>query len=163
MATERGAARPAGRPEAKAPWLSTTTRAGLLLGASAAVYAVTLAGVSGWQAEASGATAAAGAAGLDAVARARAANDRLQATLDDLDARARRLVDGYGTAADDAAAYQGRLDALASLVAEVQGTAASLPARIQLPAVTVHGAISGTSRAGGAPATSGRTGASGHR
>jgi hypothetical protein len=156
------AARPVHRSEAKAPILSTPARAGLLLGASAAVYAVTLAGVSGWQAEASEATAAARASGLDAVSSARAANDGLQSIIDGLDAGARRLVDAYGGTAGDAAAYQARLDALASLVAEVQGTAATLPARIQLPTVTLHGAISGPSRSGRAPATSGRTGASGH-
>jgi hypothetical protein len=172
MATERLAvpARPASRPEArpsarpahkvetKAPLLSTPARAGLLLGASAAVYAVTLAGVSGLQAETSGANATARASGLDAVARARAANDQLEASLNQLDAATRRLVDEYGTTADQATAYQARLDALASLVAEVQGTAAALPARIQLPTVTLHGAIGGGS---GRAATHARSGGSG--
>jgi hypothetical protein len=141
--------------------LSTPARAGLLLSASAAVYAVTLASVSGWQADTAGATAAARATGLDAVTRAREANDQLDATITQLDAEARRLVDRYGTTAEDAAAYQARLDELSSLVAEVQGTAAALPARIQLPVVTLHGAIAGSSHSSRAPATSGRTGASG--
>ena len=162
MATERAipAARPGHRAGAKAPLLSTHARAGLLLGTSAAVYAVTLAGVSGWQAQATGATAAARASGMDAVSQARAANDRLEATVDGLDAAARRLVDDYGTTADRTAAYQARLDALASLVGEVQGTAAALPARIQLPTVTLHGAIS-AGGGGGAPATHARSGGSG--
>ena len=160
MAIERAApkAGPGHRPEAKTPLLSTPARAGLLLGASAAVYAVTLAGVSGWQAEASAATAAGRASGLDAVSRARASNDRLEAALDELDAGARRLVDAYGTTADETAAYQARLDALASLVAKVQGTAATLPARIQLPTVTLHGAIASGHAAGATHARSGGSG-----
>ena len=148
------------RPAASA-MLSPPARAGLLLSASAAVYAVTLASVSGWQADAAGATAAARATGLDAVTRARAANDQLDATTTQLDAEARRLVDTYGSAAQDVAAYQARLDELSTLVAEVQGRAAALPARIQLPVVTVHGAIAGSTHSSRAPATSGRTGASG--
>ena len=155
------ARKPGHHAEPRAPLLSTPARAGLLLGASAAVYAVTLAGVSGLQAEAGGTAAAARASRLDAVTRARAANDRLEATLAQLDAGARRLVDGYGTAAGDTTDYQARLDELSALVAEVQGSAAALPARIQLPTVTVHGAISGSTRSSRAPATSARTGASG--
>jgi hypothetical protein len=148
--------------EQQAPLLSTPARAGLLIGASAAVYAVTLAGVAGWQADTSNATAAVRASGLDAVTRARTANDRLESSVATLEADARRLVADYGTATDAAAAYQARLDELASLVAEVSGTAAALPARIALPAVTTHGAIAGAGRSSRAPATSGRTGASGH-
>jgi hypothetical protein len=161
MATERAipAARPGHRPQTKAALLSTPARAGVLLGASAAVYAVTLAGVSGLQAETSNATAAVRASGLDAVARARTSNDRLEATLDGLDADTSRLVEAYATTAGQTAAYQARLDTLASLVAEVQGTAANLPARIQLPTVTLHGAIGGGS--GRAPATHARSGGSG--
>lgn len=160
MATERvvPAVRPAHRPEAKAPILSTPARATLLLGASAAVYAVTLTGMSGLQAQASAATAAERASGLDAVAGAHAANDRLEATVDELDAGARQLVVAYGTTADHTSAYQARLDALASLVAEVQGTAATLPARIQLPTVTLHGAISAAHAGAPAHARSGGSG-----
>jgi hypothetical protein len=153
-------ARPAHPREAKPALLSTPVRAGLLLGASATVYAVTLAGVAGLQAEASNATAAVRASDMDVVSRARTANDQLQATLEGLETGAGSLVSAYGTAADETAAYQARLDALASLVAEVQGTAATLPARIQLPTVTLHGAVSGGARA---PATHARSGGSGAR
>ena len=162
--TERPATQargPGHRLEPRTPLLSTPARAGLLLGASAAVYAVTLAGVSGWQAEAADAATAARASRMDAVTQARAANDRLEATLARLDSGAKQLVDAYGTAAGDTSDYQARLDELSALVAEVQGTAAALPARIQLPTVTVHGAIAGSTRSSRAPATSARTGASG--
>jgi hypothetical protein len=133
----------------------------LLLGASAAVYAMTLAGVSGLQADSADAATAARASRLDTVMQARAANDTLEATVAQLASGAKQLVNGYGTAAGDASDYQARLDQLSALVAEVQGTAAALPARIQLPTVTVHGAIAGPSGASRAPATSARTGASG--
>jgi hypothetical protein len=138
--------------------LSTPARAGLLLGASAAVYAVTLASISGLQADTSGAANAARASQLDAVTQARAANDRLQASLAGVDAGTRGLVASYGTASTATTAYESRLDELAKLVAEVQGTAAALPARIQLPAVTTHGAVASARRV---PTTVARTGASG--
>ena len=159
MATERvgPSGRLAQRPEVKPPLLSTPARAGLLLGASAAVYAVTLSAVTGWQSDTSGATAAARASGMNDVTRARAVNDRMQATVDALDAQARDLVDAYHTAADQTVANEARLDELTALVAQVRGTAAALPARIPLPVVSMHGAVGGT----GTSATLARTGGSG--
>ena len=63
------------------------------------------------------------------------------------------------------AAYQDRLDALAALVADVQGIAAALPARIKLPTVSHARSRSGRSgRPGAAPSapkTTSKTGASG--
>jgi hypothetical protein len=132
----------------------------MLLGVSAAVYAVTLAGVAGIQAESDAAVAAARAPFQDAVARARDANDELEARVVAADGTARSLVVSYTGAASDAARYEARLDDLAALVAEIEGSAASLPNRIRLPAVVARGAVGGT-RSTRPPATSGRTGASG--
>jgi len=58
----------------------------------------------------------------------------------------------------DVASYEARLDELAALVAEVQGSAAALPTRISLPSVTMRGAVGGSGRA---PATTARSAASG--
>lgn len=143
--------------------LGTPARAGMLIGASAAVYAVTLAGVATLQARADAETAAHRAPFVEAAARARAANDRLESVINEADAQARALAADYASTATDIATYQARLDALAALVADVQGSAAALPTRIKLPAVTMHGAVSGGSSGSrsSAPATRSTTSASG--
>ncbi len=142
-------------------WLTTPARAGMLLGASAAVYAVSLAGMSLLQASSDADLAASRQPYMDAVARARAANDRLEAAITKADADARALVAAYAAAGDDVAAYEARLDKLASLVADVQGSAAALPTRISLPKVTVR-AISTSRASSSAPRTTTKTTASGH-
>jgi hypothetical protein len=142
--------------------LGTPARAGMLIGASAAVYAVTLAGVAALQAQADAETAARRAPLVEAAARTRAANDRLEAVIREADAQVRGLASEYASTTTDVTAYQARLDALAALVADVQGSAAALPTRIKLPAVTVHGAIARGSSGGArsAPATRSTTSAS---
>ena len=137
--------------------LSTPVRAGMLLGASAAVYAVTLAGVSGLQAQHDAAVIAARQPSVDRISEVRAANDALEAALVAVDAKARTLAADYATAGGDISVYQARLDELAGLVATIQGSAAALPSRIALPSVSIHGKV-GSSKA---PATSSTTGASG--
>ncbi len=138
--------------------LSTPARAGMLIGVSAAVYAVSLAGVAGLQFQTEAATAQAQAPIVTAVERTRAANDALEAALLAADARAQALEADYAMMGPDAAAFQERLNELASLVAQVQGSAAALPAAIRLPTVKTHGAVVGS---GKAPATSAVTSASG--
>lgn len=138
--------------------LSTPTRAGMLIGASAAIYAVSLAGVAAIQSQSDAAVAAQRAPYLDAISAARAANDSLEAALLSVDAQARALAADYAQAGDDVSAYQARLDALAALVADVQGSVAALPSHISLPKVTMRGAVGGSGRA---PATTARSGASG--
>jgi hypothetical protein len=151
-----GVARPiAERREAV---LSTPARAGLLIGASAAVYAVTLAGVSFLQADSDAALVARRQPYTEALAAARSSNDTLEAALLKADAEARALAADYGAVGEDVAGYQARLDDLAALVAEVQGSAAALPTRISLPSVSMRGAVGGSTRA---PATSSTTKASG--
>jgi uncharacterized protein YlxW (UPF0749 family) len=142
----------------RAAILDTPARAGMLIGISAAVYAVSLAGVAGLQFQTQTATAAAQAPMLAALDRTRAANDALEATLIAADARARALEGEYASVGTNAAAFQRQLDDLASLVADVKGSAAALPTTISLPTVKAHGAVSGSSRA---PSTAGVTSASG--
>ena len=144
--------------------LTTPARAGMLVGASAAVYALALAGISGLQAEADAAVAAARAPYLEVLAQTRAANDELAARVLKADAEVRAMTGTYGKVGANIEAYQSRLEALAALVAEVQGSAAALPARIELPTVTMRGAVAGSSQSGGGsttPRTTAKTGASG--
>lgn len=142
--------------------LSTPTRAGMLIGVSAAVYAVTLTGVATLQSGNDAAIAARRSPYVEVVTSARAANDVLESTLLKLDAQARALANDYAAVGEDVAGYQARLDELATLVADVQGSAAALPTRISLPSVTMRGAVGGGGGGGGkAPATTTSSGASG--
>lgn len=143
--------------------LTTPARAGLLLGATAAVYAVSLAGVAALQADADAHAIAARAPYLDEVSRLQAANDDIERVLHKADAEARALAADYGAVGTTMAGYEARLDALAALVANVEGSMAALPARITLPSVRIRGAIAGSSRSSGgsAPRTRATSGASG--
>jgi len=149
--------------------LSTPIRAGMLVGASAAVYAAALVGISVLQSQQEAATAAARTPYLDALAETRAANDALAARIQAANTSVASLVADYESAGADIAAYQARLDGLAALVADVQGSAAALPARIKLPTVSIRGPIASSVGGGGgggggggsAPKTSGKSGASG--
>lgn len=156
-------ARPAVVAHRKDAFLTMPARAGMLLGASAAVYAVTLAGVSALQSSSDAAIAARRQPYVDAVAATRTTNDTLEAALLAADAEARALASEYATVGANVAAYQARLDSLATLVAEVEGSAAALPSRIALPTVTARGAIPRASSGGSskAPATNSKSGASG--
>lgn len=164
-----GTANPAAtRPAARAgvrrgeAILTTPARAGMLIGASAALYAVSLAGVSTLQARTDARTIEARAPYVDQVAGLRAENDRLEQVLRDVDTSARALAADYAATGSRLADYEARLDALSALVADVQGSAAALPTRIKLPSVTMRGAV-GTSRSGSTsrPRTTATSGASG--
>lgn len=142
--------------------LSMPARAGMLIGASAAMYAATLAGVSVLQARDDASLAATREPLLQAVAETRAANDALASRIQAANGAVSALISGYESTGADVAAYQARLDSLAALVAEVQGSAAALPARIKLPTVSIRGPISSGGGGGSsAPKTSGKSGASG--
>ncbi len=136
--------------------LTTPARAGMLIGASAAIYAVTLAGVAGLQAGTDAELVARHQPYLNDLARTRAANDQLEVTVARADAQLQALGGIYARTGDAVTAYETRLDALAKLVAEVQGSAAALPSRLSLPAVSVRSSVGST-----APATTAKTGASG--
>lgn len=152
---------PVARPAAlgrSQPFLTMPARAGILLGTSAAVYAVSLAAVAGFQAADDRAVAASRQPYLDAIAESRAAGDALEARLGAVDASARAIAGQWTDASSAIAAYEANLDQLAALVADVQGSTTALPARIKLPSVAMHGAItSGGSR----PRTTTTTRASG--
>lgn len=138
------------------PLLTTPARAGMLIGASAAMYAVTLAGVSALQSGSDAEAIARRQPWVDRVTESRAANDELEASLGAAVVQAKALADEYAATGEAVASYEARLDALAALVAEVEGTAAALPSRISLPSVTVRGTIRSTR-----PATTATSGASG--
>ena len=87
---------------------------------------------------------------LDAVAATRAATTRSRPRWSGPTARPGPRRPVVGTSGD-VAAYQAPLDELAALVAEVQGSAAALPARIKLPSVSMHGAVA-VGRVGRRPA-----------
>lgn len=122
--------------------LSTATRAGALIGVSAAVYAVSLAAVAGLQAQSQEQAAAAAQPALDSLARTRAANDEMAAAIKDADARLQVLAHEYATTSEDMAAYQAEFQQLSSLVAKIQGSAAAMNTNFKLPTVTMRGAIS---------------------
>jgi hypothetical protein len=142
----------------KQAFLSTPARAGMLIGASATIYSVALAGIAAVQSQGDLALAAHNAPYLDAAAATRAANDSLEAAIVRIDGEARALADEYAGLGQDMTGYQARLDELAALVAEIQGSVAALPTRISLPSVSMRGAVGGSGRA---PATTTKTAASG--
>jgi hypothetical protein len=123
--------------------LSRTTRAGMLIGVSAGVYAVSLATVSGLQAQAQAEVAAQNRPAIDALNQARAANDALAASIQDADAQIRAMADQYNSVSQDMTTYQAKFDNLSTLVAKIRGSAAALNAKIKLPSVSIHGAIGG--------------------
>lgn len=158
-------ARPVARPAVARPavahqqerFFTTPSRAVILIATSAAVYAVSLAAVAGLQNSDDAALAARRQPYLAAIARSKAADDALAAAVADAGQNAGALANGYTSAADELAAYEQRLDALSTLVAEVQGSVAALPSRISLPVVSVHGAIgSGGRSSAPKPATTTR-------
>ena len=148
----------------KEAFLTTPARAGMLLGGSAAIYAVTLAGIAALQASDDAAVGARRQPWVDAIAAERAVNDDLEASLAAAREDSTRLGNVYADISTDVAAYRVRLDELAALVAEVEGSAAALPDRVALPSVTMRGAIaaprsgSGTTRAPSTTSTSGGSG-----
>lgn len=136
--------------------LNTPTRAGMLIGASAAIYAVSLAAVSGLQYQSQAELAARNQPMLDAVSSTRAANDALEASIQAASVRLQSVAADYGTVGQDMTAYQARLDSLAALVAKVRGSAAAMSTHMSLPSVSIHGAVGG----GSAPRTTSTTSAS---
>lgn len=123
--------------------LSTATRAGVLVGVSAAVYAVSLATVAGLEAHSQSEAVAGAQPALDAIASAKAANDEIDAAIKDADARLQALASNYNAASTDMAAYQAQFQQLSALVAKIQGSAAAMNANFKLPSVTIRGAVGG--------------------
>ncbi len=158
MTTDR---RAAGAPLAarpgllgRLPSLRLPAHIGVMLGASTAAYAVTLAGVTGLQAAADAEQAteqAPAVAGLhDLTARNQALDDALTAIGQRYDDLARAYTIAGGQLTDLGTALGG----LATSVQSIDGVSRALPASAPLPKV-------GRVSIGGAPATSATTGASG--
>jgi hypothetical protein len=150
MTTDRG-----GRPKDRASGDRRALRqAGTLLGLSAGTYAVALAAVTGFQATADQARAAALEPSREAVSILAARNDLLAANL-------AAAADDYGVAADTYATILARLEALEAELRHLQaatneltGASAQLPDRVTLPRVS-------KARVAVPPKTHATTGASG--
>lgn len=141
------------RPEARRP-----DHLGVLLGISAAAYAVSLAGVTGLQSAADQAAAGGTAPVAAAIASARTTHDTLERQVAAADDRLVKLGATYAETASRLSAYQDRVDALASSVATLEGTTLKLPTRISLPSAP---RIPSVSVAAPKPAAHATTGASG--
>ena len=160
-------ARPAARTATEAPartavkrkeaLLTTPARAGMLIGVSAAIYAVSLAGVAALQSQANTELASHRQPWLNQLAQTRTANDALEAALTKASADLEAVGASYTKAGESVAGYDKSLSSLAALVAQVQGSAASMPKSFSLPSVSIHGSV-GSARS--APATSASTSAS---
>ncbi len=107
----------------------------VLVGASAALYAASLAGVTALQSAADRATIEARAPAAAAVDRLAARNDAVAKALDGLRGRMDATGTDYGAAADALGSVEVRLGDLATTVADVAGQVAALPDRIALPSV----------------------------
>lgn len=127
----------------------------VMLSASTAAYAITLAGVAGAQS----ANEAALAAARDPLARqvdqVTAGHDQLADRLDRAAADYAAAAQAYLAAGGGLRALQDDLAGLSGVVAGIDGVSRALPATVSLP--TVRGSVS----AGRAPASHATTGASG--
>jgi hypothetical protein len=129
----------------------------VLFGASATLYALSMAGVAVIQSGADRVLVARQAPADDAADRLRAAHDALDARLARLAAAYARAANGYDSLSTSLGETESSLDDYAVRVEAVSGAAQSLPARVQLPPVSTKVVIRATTR----PGTSASTGASG--
>jgi uncharacterized protein YlxW (UPF0749 family) len=128
----------------------------VLFGASAGLYAFSLAGVMALQSSTERATAldrAPVVADLDAL---EAANDRLTSGVDQASSAYDASSRSYDEITPRLGAAESRLAELAAAVADVQGAARALPTRVALPSVRAA-----TPRTVAAPKVQAKTGASG--
>ena len=127
----------------------------VLVGASTAVYAASLAGVTALQSASNGSVVEAQAPARDAVERLSEGHDRLEA---ELDAAARvyaASADRYEQVTLGVSSLDRSLETFAAEAARVSGAARALPGRVTMP--TVSRTTTSTSK----PRVSGTTGASG--
>ena len=129
----------------------------VLLGASTALYAGAMAGVTAIQSSADQTLVARQAPLGEATGRLRVGHDALDARLARAAAAYARAADGYDELATTLDATEASMDDLAVRVETVTGAAKALPARVRLPPVASKVVIRRTTR----PKTSGSTGASG--
>jgi hypothetical protein len=108
----------------------------VLLGASTAVYAVSLAGVTALQSSADQALVDGQAPAQAAAARLQDGHDRLEADLADAAARYAESAARYDALVGTMASMESSLEAYAGRVSAVTGAARALPARAPMPAIT---------------------------
>ncbi len=138
------------------PSMAVPAHIGILLGLSTGAYALSLAFVSGLQTSAEAAVATERAPALATIDQL----DRGHAQLERNLAAARSAYEGaaaaYAASGTAFTELEARLADLATAVAAVSGSAASMPTTVRLPSV------SRSVRGGSAPAVHATTGASGH-
>jgi hypothetical protein len=100
---------------------------GVVVGISAGMYAISLAGVTGLQSIQDARTAADRAPAADAAARLDAVNSDLETRLDAARTAFDSAAAAYSAAGDRLAAYEGRLKELAGTVTKIQGSSITLP------------------------------------
>lgn len=132
------------------------THLAVLLGASAGIYAVSLAGVTALQSSADQALIVARTPVDSATVSVTVGHDALESVLSRADQAYTEAAGRYDRLAPRLDGLETSLDALAGNVAKVSGAAKSLPGRVALPTVT----RTVTTRVA-APATHATTGASG--
>ena len=129
----------------------------VMIGASTAVYAASLAAVAAFQSADDRALTERQAPAADAVARLHAGHDRLEATIGQVSDAYDQAAGGYDALAPRLQAAEDALDALAGRVTAVGGAAQALPGHVSLPPIS-RTVVRTTSAK---PKTSGSTGASG--
>jgi len=117
-------------PSPRHPW-----HLGTYLGVSIGAYAVLLGGVTSAQSDADAALIEARRPGVEAAAALHAAHDRLELDVARIAAHYTDAARTYERLAERVAGLDASLVDLAATVAEVDGSAASLPTRVALPAV----------------------------
>jgi len=128
----------------------------VMLGASTALYAGTMAGVALLQSDADRALSQRQAPAQDAVSRLQDGHDRLDAAIGKAADAYARAASRYDALAPTLTDTEASLSDLASRVEIISGAARALPARISLPPITRVVRATGTR-----PKTSATTGASG--
>lgn len=131
------AAKPAPRPvtarrtaEARRPY-----HVGVCLGLSAAVYAVSLAGVTALQSSSERGIAAAQAPSVAALQAVAAGHDVLERRLAGSGAAYDAAAGGYQRAADSLGSLERELEGLSASVAKVTGVTSALPNHVALPSL----------------------------
>lgn len=107
----------------------------VLIGVSAGVYAVSLAGVTGVQSAADAKVHAQREPIRLAADAARDQHDRLEAAVEAASQRYQELADRYASSGEWLTGMEGSLDTLASRAADLSESTASLPTRFSLPSV----------------------------
>lgn len=127
----------------------------VLMGLSAGAYAISLAGVTGLQSTTEAALAAARVPAIAAIEISQQEHARLEQRLETARKAYEAAAAAYAATGDGVSTMESMLGELAGLMTEINGSAASLPSSVKLPA------LSRSASAGAAPAVHATTTASG--